>query len=149
MIPGFHPVDPPEKYARNKVKEKGGSHDDYVAEFHHYHGLLAKILEEKGLMKDVPTPTLEDADKIRHPKTIIEAGLVESLPWEAANYGLADIMGFYHQITNSTPEEMAVIADLMQMSQVELLELGDKVSSILGEEYVFISSELAKYTRII
>ena len=142
-------ISPWDNYAKNKSRELGGAHDDYVAEYHSRDNRLLEILEEKDLMKDVPTRLRSDVESVRHPKTLFEAGLIEELPLSAKHYGLDTPGGFFQALTYSAVSsyQRQEVATIMGMDENALGQLYEKVTSVLGEEYRAISNELNKYVK--
>jgi|GEM_PF-6570082 len=136
-------ISPQFRWAENKQRECGGSIESHLAEYTLLHERLDKILEEKDLMKDVPTPYRTDVTKVRHCKTIDEAGFIKEFPQSARGYGLESVMGFYDII--SKPEFIEWAAAMMGINKDKILELHARIESKLGKEYVSISKEIKKY----
>jgi len=131
-------------WAENKQKESGGSVEEWVAKYHQMSDRLTQILEEKGLMKDVLTPQRTDVTKVRHPKTLKEAGFIKDFPQNARRYGLETVTGFYERVSEPRIAELA--ASVMGITTNELSELRAKIELKLGQEYIDISKELEKYS---
>ena len=94
------------RYAECKVRDHGGTIDEWVATYHQKRRRMSEILVERRLD---PTTTSPLGGSIG----LVEAGVLPEIARDAHHYGVADVVGLYEKLHRACDETKELLATML------------------------------------